>query len=334
MRSKVNGYNRHVMRARLLAVAAFLWAPGVVWAQPAMAVEFYHLDGQGNVLAVTDWSGQVVESHDYDVFGQEVNPQAGTQAPQPKRFAGKERDTETGWDYFGARYYGSKVGRFTTGDPKVNLKASILNPQRWNRYAYGLNNPLRFNDPDGREVPVVVDGRIYNMGLEGGPALTQQQARVAGAVYGAGFVGAMGVAVAPLASAAATEAAIALGILGPRVGQMISGPYGQVSRSDLEAAAKASGPTINVLNRQTSAPEAGRALSVAAGEGAEALTRAAREGGATYGAAIPRALVSTMEKAGLAQVRTTTMPGGAQATEYRFLPQATEFVTKFFEKKQ
>jgi RHS repeat-associated protein len=300
---------------------------------------YLHLDAIGNVRVVTDENQAVIERHDYLPFGEECttglcasNP--GVVGGQPKRFTGKERDPETGLDYFGARYYGSRIGRFTTVDPTVNLRASIVNPQRWNRYAYGLNNPLRFNDPDGREVPVVVDGRMYNMGLEGGPALTQQQATVAGAVYGAGFVGAMGVAMAPLASAAATEAAIALGILGPRVGQMISGPYGQVSRSELEAAAKASGPTIDVLTRQTSAPEAGRALSVAAGEGAEALTRAAREGGATYGAAIPRALVSTMEKAGLAQVRTTTMPGGTQTTEYRFLPQATEFVTKFFEKKQ
>jgi len=297
----------------------------------AQTVEYYHLDAIGNVRAVTDQNGNVIERHDYQPFGEEWLPQGGT---QPLRFTGKERDQETGLDYFGARYHASRIGRFTTVDPTLNVKASRLNPQRWNRYAYGLNNPLRFIDPDGREVPVVVDGRMYNMGLEGGPPMTQQQATVAAAVYGTGFVGAMGVAVVPLASAATTEAAIALGILGPRVGQMISGPYGQVSRSELQAAAKAGGPTIKVLTRQTSAPEAGRALSVAAGEGAEALANAAREGGATYAAAIPRALVAALEKAGLAQIRATTMPGGTQATEYRFLPQATEFVTNFFEKKQ
>ncbi len=140
-------YKRRGTNLALHVLAVFVCGASQLWAQ-AMAVEFYHLDAQGNVLAVTDWNAAVVESHDYDVFGQEVTLQAGT---QPKRFAGKERDTETGWDYFGARYYGSKIGRFTTPDPKVNLKASILNPQRWNRYAYGLNNPLRFNEPDGRE---------------------------------------------------------------------------------------------------------------------------------------------------------------------------------------
>jgi hypothetical protein len=114
---------------------------------------------------------------------------------------------------------------------------------------------------------------------------------------------------------------------------MVAGNYGQVSRNELEAAAKAGGPAINVLTRQTSAPEAGRALSVAAGEGAEALANAARSSGTLYGAAIPRALMSTMERAGLLQVSTTVMKGGTEATEYRFLPQATEFVAKMFEKK-
>ena len=121
-------------------------------------------------------------------------------------------------EYFGARYYGSRIGRFTTVDPKVNLKASTPNPQRWNRYSYGLNNPLRFTDPDGREVPVVVDGKMYNMGLEGGPALTQQQATVAAAVYGSGFVGGLALAfLAPQTIASVTTGSVVLGETMPRV---------------------------------------------------------------------------------------------------------------------
>ena len=129
-----------------LAVAFLSMAPG---ARAQMAVEYYHLDAVGTVLAVTNEAGALVEEHDYDVFGQEVGAQAGT---QPKRFAGKERDGETGWDYFGARYYGSKVGRFTTTDPVYTWRENLADPQRWNRYAYARNNPLKFVDPDGREV--------------------------------------------------------------------------------------------------------------------------------------------------------------------------------------
>lgn len=64
------------------------------------------------------------------------------------KFTGKERDSETGLDYFGARYYGSSLGRFTSPDPMLN-SAKPWDPQSWNRYAYALNNPLAIVDPTG-----------------------------------------------------------------------------------------------------------------------------------------------------------------------------------------
>ena len=66
----------------------------------------------------------------------------------PSRFTGKERDSESGLDYFGARYYGSTMGRWMSPDPG-NIGADPTNPQSWNMYAYVLNNPLRFVDPNG-----------------------------------------------------------------------------------------------------------------------------------------------------------------------------------------
>ncbi len=60
----------------------------------------------------------------------------------------KERDAETGLDFFGARYMSSAQGRFTTVDP-VFATASLFNPQSWNGYAYTLNNPLKYVDDDG-----------------------------------------------------------------------------------------------------------------------------------------------------------------------------------------
>ncbi len=88
----------------------------------------------------------VVARHDYMPFGEEVAPPS---PPQDKRlFTGKERDNETGQDYFGARYYRADIGRFTTVDP-LTASARTPAPQTFNRYAYALNNPLRFVDPDG-----------------------------------------------------------------------------------------------------------------------------------------------------------------------------------------
>ncbi len=125
-------------------------------ASTAQEVQYYHLDAIGNVRAVTDASGNVVERHDYLPFGEEytTGPCAshpGITGGQSKHFTGKERDTETGLDYFGARYYRGSLGRFTTGDP-IHVWAAMTDPQRWNRYSYARNNPLRYLDPTGKYV--------------------------------------------------------------------------------------------------------------------------------------------------------------------------------------
>ena len=73
------------------------------------------------------------------------------------RFTGKERDAETGLDYFGARYMLAAQGRFTSPDPVMLSKQRIFDPQQWNMYGYARNNPLSMIDPDGREVRVLDD---------------------------------------------------------------------------------------------------------------------------------------------------------------------------------
>jgi RHS repeat-associated protein len=67
------------------------------------------------------------------------------------RSTGKERDAETGLDYFGARYMSSAQGRFTSPDAPF-ADQHVENPQSWNLYQYGYNNPLANVDLDGRSV--------------------------------------------------------------------------------------------------------------------------------------------------------------------------------------
>jgi RHS repeat-associated protein len=65
------------------------------------------------------------------------------------RSTGKERDGETGLDYFGARYMSAAQGRFGSADAPF-IDQQIESAKSWNQYAYVRNNPLTYRDPDGR----------------------------------------------------------------------------------------------------------------------------------------------------------------------------------------
>jgi RHS repeat-associated protein len=126
------------------------------------------VDNLGNTRVVTDGvkvvttqtaaNGAIKARYDYAPFGEEVASNFGGRSAIPgyttsdtthQKFTSKERDAESGLDYFGARYYGHAQGRFTSCDPITVSKKQLVNPQRWNLYAYVINNPLSLYDPDG-----------------------------------------------------------------------------------------------------------------------------------------------------------------------------------------
>jgi RHS repeat-associated protein len=84
------------------------------------------------------------------------------------RYTGKERDAESGNDYFGARYYASSMGRFMSPDWSAKQEpvpyAKLDNPQSLNLYAYVLNNPLDKTDPDGHDFWDKVLNKIQGKG--------------------------------------------------------------------------------------------------------------------------------------------------------------------------
>ena len=116
--------------------------------QPMNVTAYYHGDHLGSARLVTAAGGWPISSDTFYPFGQE---QALPPDPNHYKFTGKERDTESGNDYFGARYYASSMGRFMSPDPSQLYYADPKNPQSLNLYAYVLNNPLIYNDPTGMD---------------------------------------------------------------------------------------------------------------------------------------------------------------------------------------
>jgi RHS repeat-associated protein len=115
------------------------------------SVFYYFADHLGTARVMVQ-SGQTTDCYDADFypFGGERTPMVNS-CPQNYKFTGKERDSESGLDYFGKRYYSNGLGRWTSPDrPFADQHRG--DPQSWNIYAYARNNPLRFIDEDGLAV--------------------------------------------------------------------------------------------------------------------------------------------------------------------------------------
>ncbi|MEO1128227.1 MAG: RHS repeat-associated core domain-containing protein, partial [Planctomycetota bacterium] len=121
---------------------------------------YYHTDDTGNVRALTDGSGAVIERYEYDDYGRPLdpvnfNPIAGppSSVDNPYLFAGRRYDSETGFYYFRTRYLDPVAGRFTSRD---TIGAWGDGASLGNGYTYAGNNPASYIDPYGQDVWVGV----------------------------------------------------------------------------------------------------------------------------------------------------------------------------------
>jgi RHS repeat-associated protein len=131
-------------------------------------LHFHLTDALGTRRAQTDYAGVWEQNFSSLPFGNALTGDGGGSDATEHHFTGKERDTESGNDYFGARYYASSMGRLLSPDPEQPTPLHLLNPQRWNMYAYGLNNPLSFTDSGGRDAAAVnFSKEIVMVGHEG-----------------------------------------------------------------------------------------------------------------------------------------------------------------------
>ncbi|MBI2011789.1 hypothetical protein HYS91_03400 [Candidatus Daviesbacteria bacterium] len=110
---------------------------------------FYHNDHLGSTNILTSESGALVEETKYDPWGELL--EGGVKSKF--LYTGQEKDLETGLNYYNARYYNSHIRRFTQPDDIIQ---NIYDPQSLNRYSYVNNNPIKYTDPSGHILGLVL----------------------------------------------------------------------------------------------------------------------------------------------------------------------------------
>jgi RHS repeat-associated protein len=117
---------------------------------------WYLSDNLGGTNVLLDQAARITSELTYYPYG--LSRYSSNGAAVKHQFTGKELDF-SGLNYFGARYYDSKIAQFISVDPLVedlphNTSIQmdyLLDPHMANAYAYGMGNPLKYIDPDGRK---------------------------------------------------------------------------------------------------------------------------------------------------------------------------------------
>ncbi|MEH2292107.1 RHS repeat-associated core domain-containing protein, partial [Nostoc sp.] len=105
---------------------------------------FYHVDGLGSTRVLTDSTGSVVSTYNYEAYGELISSTGGVE--NKYLFAGEQFDEALGDYYNRARYYDADTGRFTSRD---TYEGELGNPLTLHKYIYTHDNPVNFTDPRG-----------------------------------------------------------------------------------------------------------------------------------------------------------------------------------------
>ena len=182
----------------------------------SIPLRYYHSDHLGSASWITNGSGNPVQHLQYMPYGEPFVNERTSSYNERFTFTGKERDSETGYSYFGARFYDSDL---MTGWLSVDPLADSI--PYTSPYTYCLNNPIKLKDPNG-EIPILpIVWALYEIGTtvydiyESGATLFDKNASTSEKVTAVGGV--------------------ALDLLLP------GGGYGKIGKTTLKSASKLSG---------------------------------------------------------------------------------------------
>ena len=173
--SDAAGYGRYYMGnliyakdAKGLRAEAVIFPGGLirVASDGSQEINYFLCDHLGSVCVIFNAGGKVVERNDYYVSGKAVvREDYPRQAGNRYKYNGKEEQTTGNLGYldYGARMYETSAGRWLTVDPMAESYYSV------SPYAYCANNPVRFIDPDGRDVYILfytTDDKMFKASAE------------------------------------------------------------------------------------------------------------------------------------------------------------------------
>lgn len=118
---------------------------------------FTHSDHLGSASWITDDAARPVQYIHYAPYGELIANQSLNGYDERYKFTGKERDAETGYDFFGARYLAQQLGIWTSPDPLLD-KYLYVSP-----YMYCNGNPIKFVDPNGERCKLSIKGNVITI---------------------------------------------------------------------------------------------------------------------------------------------------------------------------
>jgi RHS repeat-associated protein len=210
-------------------------------------------DGLGSIRAIADSHGRIIDTLNYDAFGNDLTPTA--QRPTNYGFAGEPTDPSTGLSFLRARYYDPTIGRFTARDDLIQGGPGT---QGFNRYAYVEDNPVNATDPSGHFLDTILDVAsvgydAYRLATDGKKGLKTNLLALGADVAGTAIPFATGLGAAVRAGSKGEKALDAAKTLRPKGGSA-GGPGAgkRFSQKTKDAERAASGNQCRYCGAQTS----------------------------------------------------------------------------------